>query len=200
MSEKQRKAEYHRQYRERNREQIKKQRRGYYELHHTEILTKGRKRYNQTKEELLNNRSRLNLARKLQAKHKVLTDYERGFLEGIIDGEGCLYTGLNSNGKTRLFNLLISMTNKEILEKTRTIIGEGIVRGPRSADRRGHRLPEWTYIASANTLRWLLPQLRLIVKEDKKEKILTALNLVMLTPRLSQKTPEYYKQLEVILT
>lgn len=178
-------------------EHRKRWRKDYYEQNRDACLARGDRWYEKNKEALLAGRSKAKIERKLHEAHKTLSEYERGFLEALIDGEGCLHARIHKNGKTWLFNLIINMTNEEILNKAKQIIGEGrinhrVYRIPR-------RKPSWTYVASANTLRWLLPQLNLIVKREKKERILGALNLVFLTPRYSQKNEEYYRKLEEVM-
>jgi hypothetical protein len=104
---------------------------------------------------------------------RVLTEYERGLLEGIIDGEGCLYVYESQQaGKWKHWHVRLSIANnsKEFLKRVEQIVGKGSW-----ACKNGK---SWELRYSSNTLRWLLPQLNLVVNKEKKEKILRILNIL----------------------
>jgi len=103
----------------------------------------------------------------------MLTKYERGFLEGLIDGEGCLYVYRSQQQKKWKHwhvRLAISNNSKELLEKVERIVGKGSW-----ACKNGK---SWELRYSSNTLRWLLPQLSLIVNRAKKERVLKVLEIL----------------------
>lgn len=112
----------------------------------------------------------------VEHRKKNLTDYERGYLEAIIDGEG--YLGLlpsKRNGKSN-WNIKLSIGNtcKELVENVRSTVGTGSICYNKV---NGRHSESWTYTAGPTILRWLLPQLKLINKEVHRQLILEALEL-----------------------
>ena len=192
----QKRQEYNKQWQESHKEHVKEWRKQYYVAHRQEILDKYHKWYEKNKEELLVSRSILHQEAKPKRGH-VLSEREAGFLEGLIDGEGCIsWRHHKHKTKSWVFILNITNLNEALIRKTHSIIGEGTVR-PRI--HKGSRQTVWVYVCSAESLRWLLPQLDLIVKAEEKYKALKALALIKSTPRLSHKTPKYYEELASIL-
>lgn len=104
---------------------------------------------------------------------KPLSRYEKGFLEAAIDGEGSLtvYRRGDVGKGIAVCRLSISNTNLEFLEKCQEIIGAGTI--VRKRQERGYE-----YRCRANSLRRLLPQLDLIIKRDRAEKMLEILGSV----------------------
>jgi hypothetical protein len=111
----------------------------------------------------------------------ILTDYERGFIEGAIDFEGHLsiFRVSKVHQHTRYFQTIgrVFNTNLPILRKIKSTLDEEPTISPSS----GNLGPNWKPIYRANintsTLRWLLPQLGLIVKRKQQLAILDFLNL-----------------------
>jgi hypothetical protein len=103
-----------------------------------------------------------------------LTDYERGFLEGLIDGEGYFILSLKNRGVTALVG--ISNTCLPFLEKAKSILGGGRI--DQSKKGKPNSRPVYHLIISSNILRWLLPQLRLVVKESQRLVMLQALDVL----------------------
>jgi len=106
-----------------------------------------------------------------------LTDYQRGFLEAIIDGEGSLgLIKINSQGRTR-WNpyCAISNTNMKILDKVKTITGGTIHSNGNEKNPRWHKCYEIKI--PTNILRQILPQLDLC-KSEQKRLVIRALELV----------------------
>ena len=108
-----------------------------------------------------------------------------GWIEGIIDGEGCL--GLYSsplrpskkNPKhTRRWLPLLTITNTNlaIINRAKRIIGYGSVHYRKPVHERDK--PFYHYAIGANGLRYLLPQLSLTAKEKQRLLLLSALELV----------------------
>lgn len=111
-----------------------------------------------------------------------LSEYEKGFLEGLIDGEGSLKVDRRYDGKGTVSCVLIISNNYlPLLQKAQKIIGDGSIQ---PVNQRGHRKDGSPYDAHyelrvyANALRWLLPQLNLMVKEDRRKKMLEILSLI----------------------
>ncbi len=98
----------------------------------------------------------------------MLTGYEKGFLEGMIDADGCISIGRQkvkrksaaSRGWRPYVRLVIDNNNKEFLEKARSIIGYGHI-----CNRTGRI---WTYNVSHWGCKKLFPEIKLIVKEPRR--------------------------------
>ena len=113
----------------------------------------------------------------------MLTERQKGWLEGIIDSDGslCLSKHRRSNtkrGYTWDLVLQIDSINKEFLEKIKEVIGEGAIRR-RAKPKNPTWTRGWCYYMTANGLRRLLPKIRLIVKEKQRTLLLEALSLTM---------------------
>jgi len=102
---------------------------------------------------------------------RTLSDYERGWLEAAIDGEG--YIGIRLIKLKRHASSIevharvaITNTNTQFLERARSIAGAGNIW---KYDRHNplHK-PRYTLEIHADSLRWLLPQLRLTIKERQR--------------------------------
>lgn len=98
---------------------------------------------------------------------RILSDYEIGFLEAALDFEGCL--GLYKTTSGYYYSVVtISNKNKAVLEKTWDICGrEGCI----PAFRHGERL-YYRYDIPKKALMWILPQIKLIVKEKQRQLIM----------------------------
>lgn len=107
-----------------------------------------------------------------------LSDYERGFLEGVIDGEGCI--GLykkkrdNPKGFSWIVTVKISNTNKAFLEKAKMICGN---KGAISLCSPAFNATRdfYDYRIPVDTCKVILPQLRLIIKEEQRLLMIDAL-------------------------
>ncbi len=106
-----------------------------------------------------------------------LSDYERGWLECLVDGEGCLYFGVRyERERLRSWRAALHIGNKSrpFLEKAMKICGAGSIYGYRA---KGNRKHAWQYVLYGETLRSLLPQLDLIVKREQKTLLMKALQI-----------------------
>lgn len=109
-----------------------------------------------------------------------LTDYERGWLEALIDGEGSLSLFSDRRPHQKLGcsfkpTLAIGSNDRPLVERARTIINAGSIRPNRAAARMNVL---WQYTLQSNGLRWLLPQLSLLLKERQRVLLLEALDLL----------------------
>ena|SRR3990167_3923767 len=113
-----------------------------------------------------------------------MNERDLGWLEGIIDGEGCLMLGRchRVRGKTGkkyiswLPILTITNTDMRIIERAKEIIGCGsIVAHPMSS-------PNWKQAyrltINSNGLRRLLPMLELVGKQGQRNLLLEALRSI----------------------
>lgn len=100
---------------------------------------------------------------------KILNDYEKGFLEGLIDGEGSLIILVQKRSDrivlSHMVKLIISNNSYTLLQKAKNIIGAGTI-VQKNNRKRGST--SYEYRTHSGTLRWLLPQLKFTV--DSKEK------------------------------
>ena len=113
---------------------------------------------------------------------KALTDYEKGYLEAVIDAEGSLTIRKLKARKYRAgyeFSPMgfISNTNKLFLEKIKSIIGSGSIVVHQKYGSEKNYKPSFRYQFPRKILRELLPQLNLIVKKRQKELVLRALEI-----------------------
>jgi len=115
-----------------------------------------------------------------------LNEYEVGFLEGVIDTDGSInirrskrYDREGSRGWEPQVRLTVSNNSVELLRKVKQIIFERTGYTTKLAHKKGS--DNWEYrIYSSEVLRWLLPQLNLIVKREKQRKAIELLNLMKL--------------------
>ncbi len=111
---------------------------------------------------------------------KKLTEYERGWIEALIDGEGSLslcYGKQQTSPRYRIdIRIDISNTNLEILEKAREICGGGSISSFESFN--DNRKKRYRICFRSSIIRNILPQLDLIVKREQKKLILEALSLI----------------------
>ncbi len=110
---------------------------------------------------------------------KILSDYEKGWLEALIDGEGSLSLNFKKQ-KTSLrpgldCRISISNINLELLERAKNIIGGGHIHLRKG---KNNRRDSYVYSCSHTLIRNILPQLNLIVKKEQKEILLSALSLM----------------------
>ena len=105
----------------------------------------------------------------------VLNDYERAYLEATIDFEGCIglykHTRRCGKGFSWEATVVIDNTNKAILEKVRQICrnkGSIVTTYNLYGEVYHYRIP-------VSVQRKILPQLSLVIKEKKRQLLLTAL-------------------------
>lgn len=110
---------------------------------------------------------------RMKKRQKSLTDFERGYVSGFIDGEGSLE--LRRQGQRWQISLAVTNTNRAAIVQLHDLIGEGSVRGTIPGG--GDRKKVWRLTVYGGTLRWLLPQLRLIVKGNHALLISRAIDL-----------------------
>jgi len=123
---------------------------------------------------------------------KKLTRYEIGFLEGVIDSDGCLTSYRLKPNKSEThrrnrqsFKLRLSIANNsiELLNKIQDIIGESGSIVVKHDNR--YKTTSYELKYSHTVLRWLLPQLRLVVKEDRRVIFIQVLELIKQSNRFA---------------
>lgn len=101
---------------------------------------------------------------------KIFNDYEKGFLSAFIDTDGCIsinkvksQSNTNRNRKWQI-RIRIRFTNNsiELLNKVQDIIESN------KSPHKQSNCKAYDLVYEANDCRWILPQLSLIIKEDKK--------------------------------
>lgn len=127
---------------------------------------------------------------------KELNEWEKGWLSGLIDGEGTLYFSKTIKANSRGFHVYLTKlqivnSNRELLEEVKKVIGVGWIGEHPYIDKKGNRKPIYRYEAGANVMRWLLPQVNLIVKRRQKEIVLEALNLLRQTAYVVDASEEH---------
>lgn len=109
------------------------------------------------------------------------SDRSIGWLEGIIDGEGCLMLNRRKYIGSKEFNYLavltVGSTTKCILERVQAIIGEGSIRLSSPSGTRLGKKPFFIYSLNPNGLRRFLPLARFVLKEPQRLLLLEALQI-----------------------
>lgn len=124
---------------------------------------------------------------------KELTEYERGFIEGFLDADGCigLYKQMYDYGRGWTIRLTLTFSNNslEILEKIYDILGESgsIVK------RVNKGVFNYDLKYRHNAMRRILPQLKLIIKEHRRKTALAILD------RLGKKVVTSEGELEMLI-
>jgi hypothetical protein len=102
---------------------------------------------------------KLGLHADLRDKVRLLSNEERAYIAGLVDGEGSLILGKN---RGRLFPFLrITNTSLMLLNHVKSVIGCGTIcrhEWKNLLDK--NRRPTWSYSLSAGGLRALLPQIK----------------------------------------
>ena len=112
---------------------------------------------------------------KLEALTQSLTDRESGYLSGIIDGEGCLRLYHNARSGW-MVSLVIVNTNRELIDYIKNLLQAG--KCYFSEARNARWKSSYRIQLYSTTLRWLLPQLKLIVKREQAAVLIEALRLL----------------------
>lgn len=109
-----------------------------------------------------------------------LSEYEKGWISGLIDGEGCInfcrYGGHNGHYIKYKAALFITNTNLELLQKIQIVIGSGTIASPKV--NLSERKQIYVYMIPPNIQRELLPQITLVAKEKQRVLLLEALSLL----------------------
>ena len=121
---------------------------------------------------------KMGLSRDSRYSPRVLSEREKGYLEGIIDGEGCVSL---REGKVRgkaghssfRFQLSVVNSDNRIIYKVKEIIGCGTI-GSRD---RGKYRRKWKFTTGKKVISWLFPQLNLVGKEGHRLLLLEALTV-----------------------
>jgi hypothetical protein len=111
-----------------------------------------------------------------------LSNVERAWLAGVIDGEGSIFVAKIASVKGSLRRdffyrpaLEVSNSNREFVEKVRSVIGKGWIGCTK--EKRGMWKDKWQYEGSSRVLKALLPQLlpHLVLKREVAREMLNFL-------------------------
>lgn len=102
--------------------------------------------------------------------------YNKGWIEALIDSEGSLSLLKEKRvhfkaGYTYKSRLNIANKNRELLEKAKKIISGGAIIGP-------NKKGLYNLDVSANSIRQILPKIKLINKEKQRRLLLKALDIL----------------------
>jgi hypothetical protein len=124
------------------------------------VLAKELKR---SKHSIRKKAQRLKVSAFREYKTRTLTEYEKGFIEGFLDADGCITLNQGRNLKPKVI-VCFANNSIEILEKIAKIIGE--VKPPRLISKRpGYELR----IQRQSVVKNILSQISLIVKEPRRK-------------------------------
>ena len=134
----------------------------------------------------------------------MLSDYERGFLEAAIDGEGCIRLKPYGKAKRTLKPTLhVTNTNLSFLEKVHNIVGKGNIRKKNRNKPRCKPLFELE-VTGTEFLIKLFSEITLTVKERQKRIALEYLELKkswghkMSRDAYLRKSEEYRQQMKIV--
>jgi len=125
-------------------------------------------------------------------RKRALTEYELGFIEAMIDGEGTICLARNfCKTHIAIFRPEVSIfnTNLAILNKIKKFTGRGNIIIFKS-ELYTHGV-SYTLRFSPNDIRWLLPQLKLVIKEHKRKIMLRVLKVLTLRKQYCRWRKEY---------
>jgi len=133
-----------------------------------------------------------NMIRKEISSVPQLTDFQKGFLTGLIDGEGSINVVYRKYHPHYQLFLEISMTNLEILQFVKSMIGGNIRISSKSDKIKNHaQVYRWT-MGPMIDIKTLLNQLPLIVKRKQKELAIQLLNKRLQTlPKGTSQLPSW---------
>lgn len=140
---------------------------------------------------------------------ELLTDYERGYLNGLFDGEGSITMNRDKmlrKGQSRRsakrgwqadIRLSLSNTSTEMFDEVQSILGSDLkltVTKPRES----HHKTAYSIRYAHKVLRWLLPQMRFTVVEKERRRILAIEILKMIHTGTNQYTNTPTREAEFI--
>lgn len=117
-----------------------------------------------------------------------LTDFEKGYISAIIDGEGSIliHRRLRRSGSLNqpVYQILLRIYNSDrrLLERVNQIVDQGYVYLFHRKDYQKYTKDHYCYELQANGCRWLLPQIKdtLISKKAVAEIAIKTLNCIKL--------------------
>jgi len=131
---------------------------------------------------------------------KQLTDYERGFIEGVIDSEGSitlnkkvLMLRKNKRGWTPNIRLEIANNSLEFLGKIQEILGTNI----KPVSKKGSR--NYKIALRHKVIRELFPQICLIIKENRRLLTLELLSTLKIGINKYTNSAEYENRIQEIV-
>ena len=107
-----------------------------------------------------------------------LTDLQKGYLAGLIDGEGWIGFHKKSGGCSP--KIVIAMTSYEALAYVKSIVGVGALH--KGLKKYPTDTQQWVYALSANGIRELLPQIAPLLKVKERQAYVVCLFLSYFKP------------------
>lgn len=113
---------------------------------------------------------------------KKLTQWERGWLSGLIDSDGSICFNM-TGARSMTTRIQVDNRSRKLVEKVLETIGSGHISStgvlsPRKGTLGKTQAPMFRYAAGSGVMRWLLPMLRLTGKEGQRKIILKAFPLL----------------------
>ncbi len=113
-----------------------------------------------------------------------LTQYQKGWLSALIDGEGSISLLKEKRlkfkaGYTYKARLNVGSTDLRLLQETKKIIGGGCIikANKKHREDKGYK-PFWNLDISANIIRDIFPQIKLVIKDKQRKLLLEALKII----------------------
>ena len=105
-----------------------------------------------------------------------LTEFDRGWIGGLIDGDGSIHMGI-SLGNWDIY-VAISNTNLRMLEFLADMIGQGFIILKSEGTEKHKAIYEYR-LKARNALRALLPILKLYDKDEQRKLVAEALDILL---------------------
>ncbi len=133
-----------------------------------------------------------------------MTEFERGYVSGIIDGEGCFtLVKCKNRGIKRGFQwaarLTICNTDLKMLLEVKRILKGGSIRRDYDISNLWRKKPVYRYTASPNLLRRILPQLKFITKYQDGQHIIQTLQIIQRGRKTDRWRPDKVQEKDILL-
>jgi hypothetical protein len=104
-------------------------------------------------------------------EERKLSDFEAGYLSGLIDGEGYIgiYKSTTKRGKPSFhLHVVVTNTNPDLIREIRRIVGD-VGQTYIRIDKKPQQKPSYVYRIPLGILRQILPYLKLVAKKKQLE-------------------------------
>jgi len=131
-------------------------------------------------------------------KVRRLSDLEKGYVAGIIDGEGTVTLTVKQKGGSRHLAVTISGTELTLLEYLIKVIGAGRIANKKVY--KDHHTPSYAYSIHCRQALNLLEQITPYLKTYKQKRSALALKYyIKVTPRNGRYSPEIERKKELFV-
>ena len=131
-------------------------------------------------------------------KVKKLSELEKGYLAGIVDGEGTVTLSIKQKGGTRHLAVTVSGTELALIKYISKIIGAGRISNKKVY--KDNHTPSYAYSIHSRQALDLLRQITPYLKTYKSKRAKLALkDYIKVTPRNGRYSPEMERKKEIFV-